>query len=154
MSTADCIHEETVRRAVARGPLAGELAAHAAACPICGGTVAFAGLLRELEAATPGRPRLPSASFLWWKAELERKRQAEARALRPLAWTQAVASAAGAGGLGLWAFLSWRQLHAWLAPAGLLEPVFYAGAAVLAVTLLLTYRLFSPLRGTASAGRS
>lgn len=83
MNDAPCPREPDVLRAVEHGEWTADLRSHADGCEACREVRAVAGLLREAvdaEAATP----LPEAGDVWWRAEWRARREARARALRPL----------------------------------------------------------------------
>ncbi len=93
MSTTTC---ELVQRSLDRGdsaPIDGELAEHARGCESCAEALSVATWLRR--AAADESPRsLPSASHLWWRAQIIRdlvdNESRVERATRPVRWTQVI----------------------------------------------------------------
>src|SRR4029077_13901293 len=62
---------------------------HANSCPTCADAVVVMQFLRHEAALVGGEVALPSASLVWWKAQLAAQRRAVARTTRPLdlAWS-------------------------------------------------------------------
>lgn len=95
MNYRDC--EEAREAFAARGDrgdrseIDGALVAHARSCPSCAEELGVARWLRVVARETPPRP-LPSASQLWWKAQIIRRLVEQEsltdRATRPLRLTQ------------------------------------------------------------------
>jgi len=57
---------------------------HAAHCPTCRETLAVAAWMQELAGLTVMDARLPDPTYLWWKAELLRRWDAQQRAAAPI----------------------------------------------------------------------
>jgi len=86
MWSAPCAHEEAVRRMAREGRADAALQAHVAVCADCRDTLEIAEAMHVVANAPVGpseRP-VPSASYLWWKAELLRRWDAEQRAMEPV----------------------------------------------------------------------
>ncbi len=98
MSTSVCqqVHEALGRGAATR--LDAELAEHARSCAACAEAAGIATRLRRAANEAPPRAGLPSASHLWWRAQIIRDLVAGEsrveRATRSARWTQGI-------GLGL-----------------------------------------------------
>jgi predicted anti-sigma-YlaC factor YlaD len=93
-----CEHEARVVRAMRDGRLTPELEAHVSACAACREIADVVGAMAGLAGETmrlAERRRLPEASQLWWKGQLARRWEAEARAVAPLDRMQRVEVAAG-----------------------------------------------------------
>lgn len=78
----ECAQESNVLAALAAGVVPEELAAHAAACPVCRDAQLAWTYLDEYAAAEMESEIAP-AGVIWWKAQLARKR---AEAQRSIAW--------------------------------------------------------------------
>ena len=94
MKTDECRHEPAVRQAATgEDRLEGELAMHAAACPVCAESVRVGAFLRAA-ARAPSAHGLPDVRAIWWRYEVVRQlrqdEEREHRAARPLVWGQAV----------------------------------------------------------------
>lgn len=119
-----CHREQEVLDAVRSGRWSGpwgeEIRRHAAGCAVCAEVAWLAeAMLREHELAQ-AEVRLPSAGFVWWKAQLAARRAAEERATQPIALVERAAQALtllGALGLALW---QWPRISGWLGGAKIL----------------------------------
>jgi len=118
MKIALCHREQEVLNAVRSGRWSGpwgeEIRSHAAGCAVCAEVAWLAeAMLREHDLAQ-AEVRLPSAGFVWWKAQLAARRAAEERATQPIALVEHCAQALallGALGLALW---QWPRISGWL----------------------------------------
>lgn len=93
-----CEHEARIVRAMRDGRLTPDLEAHVAACADCREIADVVGAMSTLAGATlrlAERRRMPEASQLWWRGQLARRWEAEARAVAPLDRMQRVEVAAG-----------------------------------------------------------
>jgi hypothetical protein len=93
-----CEHEARIVRAVRDGRLTPDLEAHLASCAGCREIAEAVGAMTMLAGETmklAERRRLPEASLLWWKGQLARRWEAEARAVAPLDRMQRIEIAAG-----------------------------------------------------------
>jgi hypothetical protein len=99
-----CEHEPRIvlaargGRPFAEGGLPPELEAHVASCAQCrevADTVRWMTTLAAETARLADRRRLPEAGQLWWKGQLARRWEAEARAVAPLDAMQRIEVAAG-----------------------------------------------------------
>lgn len=93
-----CEHEARIVRAVRDGRLTPELESHLASCAGCREIADIVGAMSTLAGETTKlaeRRRLPEASQLWWKGQLARRWEAEARAMAPLDRMQRIEVAAG-----------------------------------------------------------
>ena len=83
MHDEPCPRESEVLRAVEEGLWPADLRTHADECQACREVEAVTAALREVVDAEAAMP-LPAAGDLWWKASWQARREARARALRPL----------------------------------------------------------------------
>jgi hypothetical protein len=93
-----CEHEARVVRAMRDGRLTPELEAHVSTCAACREIAEVVGAMTGLAGDTmrlAERRRMPEASQLWWKGQLARRWEAEARAVAPLDRMQRIEVAAG-----------------------------------------------------------
>jgi hypothetical protein len=100
-----CEREAEVRRMVRLGGDAAILREHAAECAVCRETLTVAAWMQELAALPPVDRRVPDPAYLWWKAELLRRWDAQRRAAAPLERGEPVQ--VGIGLLGTVALLVW-----------------------------------------------
>ncbi|HEV2175932.1 MAG TPA: hypothetical protein VGW33_01815 [Terriglobia bacterium] len=122
MKTGFCGQEQQVLDALRSGKWAGpwgeELRRHAAGCSACSEVVFVAEALRREEELPLDDIRLPSAGFVWWKAQLAARRAAAERAVQPIEFVERAAQVFGAVAvLGL-AFLYGPRLLIWFGKAG------------------------------------
>jgi hypothetical protein len=89
-----------------------DLQHHVAGCDICNDLGVVAQALRDDHQLAIENVRVPSASLVWWRAEIRARQQAVRVASRPIAWVQAVAVLCSLGGAV--ALLSRIDLSAWL----------------------------------------
>src|SRR5690349_9153358 len=127
MNRVYCEKEMEILEALCRGALDPELANHLASCAICADTLAVSKFLQadtttavvqQCHSERSGEPRLelttntidedtlfcaglPDSDFLWWKAQLARKKIAVERATRSIVLVRKV-SYLGAAAAGLW----------------------------------------------------
>lgn len=67
-----------------QGIIGAALRDHAADCPTCRETLAVAAWMQELAGLSVMDARLPDPVYLWWKAELLRRWDAQQRAAAPI----------------------------------------------------------------------
>lgn len=83
-----CTREREVAELVERGqwPHAcpKDLRDHAAGCRVCAEVVLIKQVLRREKTEAMARPTLPSASALWWRAQLRRRNEALEKIARPI----------------------------------------------------------------------
>ena len=104
-----CEREATLIAALHRGSVPEELCVHASECPAC----ADAELIwRQLRTERDARPPLPSAGLIWWKAQLESRKELAGKSVAAIDWVQKFALVAAMGLLAAARF-------PWLALAGL-----------------------------------
>ena len=149
MNRVYCEKETEILEALRGGGLSPELASHATSCAICADTLAVS---EFFQSDAPEAPPVPDSDFLWWRAQLARKRLAVERATRSIAVVRKV-SYLGAVAAGLWlvfspgpvgsilSFLSKREI--W--PVGALtQSALFLGVAALVFTLLGSLYLARP----------
>jgi hypothetical protein len=135
-----CDRDSEVRdmaRRLARGELAdASLSEHVAGCESCQDTMTIAGWMQQLSSMPIAGKPLPDPTYLWWKAELLRRWDAEHRASAPLEMGEQVQVGIGlVAALGLLVWL-WRNLFpASLSPSD--------SAAPLAIVMLLSAGLLA-----------
>lgn len=78
-----CEREDELLDAVQSGRWSAELRAHADSCAACRDLLLVTGALAVAE-----KHELPSASFLWWKGQIQAQREARERLERPLAMAE------------------------------------------------------------------
>lgn len=94
-----CEREALVASALNAGAFDGDdsLVTHAAGCPVCSEVVL---ITRFLKTETPDvAPQLPDAGILWWRAQLDVKRNAVARATRAVRIVRSLAYITAAGAM-------------------------------------------------------
>lgn len=121
MKVPQCHREQEVLDAVRSGRWSGpwgeEIRRHAAGCAVCGEVAAVAEAMLHEQDLIQAEVRLPSAGFVWWKAQIAARRAAEERAAQPIALVERAAQALallGAFGLTLW---QWPRISGWLGGA-------------------------------------
>lgn len=141
MNQFHCEREAEIHEALHRGKLAPELATHVATCPICADTLAVSDFFQT---DRPAALNLPDSDFLWWKAQLARKRIAVESATRSIALVSKV-SYLGAVAAGLWLVFAPGHLGSILSvlskheiwPAGALtQTALFLGVGALVFILL------------------
>ena len=73
------------------------LRAHVERCPSCRALTAVVPLLREECLRSIRAASVPSSAIMWWRVRLRGRREATARALRPIAAAQAITLACAVG---------------------------------------------------------
>src|SRR6266851_5919097 len=109
MRRRSCEREPEVRQMARQGISNAALRDHAAHCPTCRETLAVAAWMQELAGRTVVDARRPDPTYLWWKAELLRRWDAQQRAAAPIDLGERVQvgiALAGAVALLIWL---WRD---------------------------------------------
>lgn len=121
MKIPQCHREQEVLDAVRSGRWSGpwgeEIRRHAVGCAVCAEVASVAEAMLQEHDLAQAEVRLPSAGFVWWKAQLAARRAAEERAAQPIALVERFAQALtllGAFALALW---QWPRISAWLGDA-------------------------------------
>ena len=126
MNLTECRRESELLEAISsdRWPDAcdEDLRNHVGACAVCTDVLEVAGSLQDDYRSAIGEVQVPSASLVWWRAELRARHEAARTAARPITIVQAFAAASAVGVV--------------LALAGLLVPVIQGWFGALATTLL------------------
>jgi hypothetical protein len=122
MSPFGCAREREVSELVERGqwPLAApkDVREHAAGCRVCGDLVVVKQALQSARAEALAQPVvLPSASALWWRAQLRKRNEALDKIARPILGAEIFAAAVlvlvALCGLG-WELRRGLDLRAWI----------------------------------------
>ena len=114
---------------------AGELRAHVEQCRSCAGLVDLVLPLLDEHRAAVREASVPSSAVMWWRLQTRARREATARALRPIAAVQAITLACALGVLvAVIGFVAPEaaQLSAWFGAVG--TSAAAAGAASLPST--------------------
>ena len=74
-----------------------ELRAHVGGCASCAALAEVVSSLRNDRVASVREASVPSAAAMWWRLEMRARREARARALRPITAIQAVTLASAIG---------------------------------------------------------
>lgn len=140
MMTGRCAHEDAIRRMIQERRDNPMLVTHAATCESCRVTLELAGGLRDLasRAADETVQTTPSASYLWWKAELLRQFDAQARVVEPVEIGERFGVGVALAGAAILLVWLWRQADAWTgSTTGLLASLPWLTTAALVVCTLL-----------------
>ena len=114
MKPHDCEKEPLVLEAVRTGEWTGELRDHTARCVACGDAALAASFLLSMREEDRAEARVPNAGRVWWKAQLQARRQAAERAARPITLAQTAAFACATlafVGICIW---QWSAVRSWL----------------------------------------
>ena len=123
MSFPHCHREQEVVGALRSGRWTSawgeEIRKHVAACAVCAEVAVVARKFQhetELAQSEFGQlgASLPSAGFVWWKAQLAARRAAEQRATAPITLAERAAFALGAFAVLVLSTWQWPQISAWL----------------------------------------
>jgi hypothetical protein len=118
MNLQHCEKESLVIEATRRGYWEEELRAHAADCTVCGDAALAAQFLQEMQAADLADVKVPSAGWMWWRAQLMAKRAAAERATQPITLVEQMAGACAALSLIGVLVWQWHSIRAWVASLG------------------------------------
>jgi hypothetical protein len=116
----ECPREADVLEAVAFGrwpDRAGELVAHAAACPVCADLVEVAGALQSDRQTACREAHVPTAGMVWWRATIRARADAARTATQPISVAQGVAGACAVGIACAAAGAAWQSVQ-WLTWTG------------------------------------
>jgi len=158
MKLQHCAREAALLDAVRTDRCDEDLRAHAASCAACGEVLLVARLMnshaREVASSAP----LPDPGPIWWKAELQQRRDAAARAARPIVLAEKVAQIAGIAVGGVLLIWRWPLVQEWLSAVSALAegaramaPIFQANLLLIGSLALLPLILALSLLGTARA---
>jgi hypothetical protein len=114
MKPFDCEKEPLVLEAVRTGEWNDELRRHTTDCSACSDAALASSFLLAMREEDRAEARVPHAGRVWWKAQLQARRQAAERAARPITLAQTAAFAFAAlafAGICVW---QWPVVHAWL----------------------------------------
>ena len=109
-SDRTCSRDAEMRKRLCVNVADPEVLAHAVECPACRETLELAVWMRELAAVPLNAPALPDATYLWWKAQVLRRWDADRQAVVPLDVGEHVQVGIGLGGAVLLLVWLWRQL--------------------------------------------
>ncbi len=113
MKAENCPREVEVLEATRSGDWPEELRSHSALCSVCADVVLVAGVLLQEGTQVSSLPSLPSAGFVWWKAQLRARREAAQRAAEPIAIVERLAWGCGVLALLGLAFWQWARVEDW-----------------------------------------
>jgi hypothetical protein len=115
MNLQHCEKETLIIEAARRGFWEEDLRAHAAECSVCSDAALAAQFLQEMQHADLAEVKVPSAGWMWWRAQLLAKRAAAERVTQPITLVEEMAGACAVlsvVGLLVW---QWHSIRAWLA---------------------------------------
>lgn len=103
--------------------------------------------MRQFAALPIETSSLPDPAYLWWKAQLLRRWDAQRTVVAPLEVGERVQVALGLGGAAVLLALLWSQLPTLTAPSGLASPglMVMIATVVLLLTAALVARWWGPL---------
>lgn len=87
----NCEFEQKIVKEFASRKANQELSAHVASCANCREALKVAAWMQSFAREESRLPALPTAGFLWWKAQIIQKQNAAERAMQPLRWAQVIA---------------------------------------------------------------
>jgi hypothetical protein len=91
MNVPECSHESAVLAADRCGEWDQALRAHADACSNCQDALLVTRFLIEEAEQAPANAHIPPAGLIWWKAQIQFRREAEVRAGRPIEFAERIA---------------------------------------------------------------
>jgi len=115
MNLQQCEKEPLVIEAARRGNWGESLRAHAADCPVCSDAALAAQFLVEMQESDLAEVKVPSAGWMWWRAQLMAKRAAAERATQPITLVEQLAGACAALSLIGVLIWQWHAIRGWLA---------------------------------------
>lgn len=118
MNLQHCEKESIVVKAARRGCWDDDLRAHVAGCPVCADAALASQFLQEMQHADLAQVKVPSAGWMWWRAQLLAKRDAAERATQPITLVEQMAGACAVLsviGVLIW---QWHPIRAWMASIG------------------------------------
>ncbi len=108
-----CEKEPLVAEAARCGRWDDDLRAHVANCEACSDAMLAASFLFALRESDHAAAPVPDAGRVWWKAQLQARRQAAERAARPISiaqWAAFACAALAFAGVCAW---HWAAVRAW-----------------------------------------
>ena len=80
-----CVHEEEIIGALRKGFVPEHLSRHITQCDPCRELLDITTFIKEEAIRATEEARPPSAGFLWWKSQLQKRHRCAMRAARPIA---------------------------------------------------------------------
>jgi hypothetical protein len=74
--------------------------------------------MRHLAALSGAKSDLPDPAIIWWKAQLQERANARARAARPIAFAQWISLVVGLAAAVVLCAVNWKGMQGLLEPAG------------------------------------
>jgi hypothetical protein len=115
--TCECVHEQDVLDAAATGRwpnrVDADLRAHVASCAICADLAEIAPLFAADRDAAWQEADVPSASAMWWRAQMRARREAAEKVARPMVLVQRAALAYAGVALFAMGVLLGPWIRAW-----------------------------------------
>lgn len=84
----ECEHKKSIADYVKSSAASDEIKTHLQTCADCRETEKIMRFMQTGIAAQKSSPKLPTAGFIWWKAQISNKRRHAARASQPLVIAQ------------------------------------------------------------------
>jgi hypothetical protein len=116
----ECAREADVLEAVAFGRWpdhAGDLVAHAAACPVCSDLVEVARALQADRQSGCREAQVPTAGMVWGRATIRARAEAARTVTQPITVAQGIAGACAVGIAGAAVSVAWQSVQ-WIALTG------------------------------------
>ena len=95
MGVRECTWEDRIRRAARGGLWDDDLRTHVDECVLCADVASVSEAMHAASVTGRSDATLPEPGRVWWRARLLARREAEARATRPIAVWERFASATG-----------------------------------------------------------
>lgn len=142
-----CDYEKRLA-AVKADSLSDELKNHLKECADCRETQKIITFFQKIPAQEKSTINLPTAGFIWWKSQMQKKRAAAARAVQPIYIIQ-TAAAIPASALVVWLLISFSQFD-FIGSAfakildslgSIIIPLLLGAAGLAVVSAVLTFTL-------------
>jgi hypothetical protein len=144
-----CDREADVRQLARSGAGDAELRAHVAECELCRETMAVAGWMQEFAALPLDAAPLPNPDYLWWKAQILRRWEAERAVVKPIDVGERVQVGIGlVGAIALFVWL-WRDAQPQAASTSGFLVTIVLSALAIAVTAVIACLSFFKTSDTA-----
>jgi hypothetical protein len=141
-----CEREGDLQRMVRSRTVDEELRAHTSACEACRETLTVALWMQQMAATSVAAASLPDPAYLWYKAQLLRRWDAERQVLEPIEFwkrVQVLVALAAAAVVLVWLWdkvpaaaiaRAGDQVMPWVGVMGTMVPVFVLSGALLAAS--------------------
>ena len=141
-SEGTCSREAEVRKLAGARVDDPELRAHVADCSVCRDTLAVAAFMHDVASHPVSATPLPNPDYLWWKAQILRRWEAERAVVQPIEVGERVQVGIGLAGAVALLFLLWREIPAQTSSTTSVPLLMVVSGIIIALTAVIACLTF------------